>query len=341
MNFSFIIPVYNCKAYLPACVDSIRAVGAEDYEILLIDDGSTDGSGELCDELAAKYPEIRVVHQKNAGASAARNRGVLEAMGDLLLFIDSDDSIDSDALGKVLTDPRCRETDLTIFGLTFDYYHHGKRYRQDPLYHTFDGVMAQRDWGGAFVRLFRDNSLSPVWNKIFKREIIQTNGLVLDPSMFLYEDFEFVLRYMRHCDTIWNVPQAIYHYRQSEDEGNAGRRLKRIHSIPEFLKPIEASLLALPEAVAEADRAMVLQQLYLVLAREKIAVSDLRTIQQICRDYRAWSENRLLPMEKDRFQQLLLDGEAYGLYFRNKKTQLRHWIAVRVKALIRGIKNEH
>lgn len=335
MKISFIIPVYNCKAYLPACVDSIRAVGAGEYEILLIDDGSTDGSGAICDTLAEKYREVRVVHQDNAGASAARNRGIQEAEGELLLFVDSDDSIDPAALGRVLSDTRCRKSDLTVFGLTFDYYHNGECYRRDPLFFGFEGVMGQKDWGNAFVQLYRDNSLSPVWNKVFKREIIRANGLSMDTSLFLYEDFEFVLRYMRHCDTIWNVPQAIYHYRQSEDEGNAGRRLKRIDSIPEFLKPIEDSLSALPETVSETDRAMVLQQLYLVLAREKIAVSDIRTIRTVCRDYREWSMNRLLPMEKDRFQILLLTGKAHWLYLRNKKTQLRHWIAVRVKALLK------
>ena len=335
MKISFVIPVYNCKTYLPVCVDSIRAVGAEDYEILLIDDGSADGSDIVCDELADNYPEIRVLHQTNAGASAARNRGIQEAAGDLLLFIDSDDSIDSIALGKVLSDPRCYENDLTIFGLTFDYYHNGKCYRRDPMYFRFDGVLDRNGWGRNFVQLYRDNSLSPVWNKVFKREILQSNGLLLDTSMFLYEDFEFVLRYMRYCDTIWNVPRAIYHYRQSEDEGNAGRRLKRIGSIPEFLKPIEAALHALPETVSETDRAMVLQQLYLVLAKEKIAVSDIRMIQNICLDYRKWSENRVLPMEKDPFQQLLLDGKAAQLYLRNKKTRLRHWVAVRVKAFLK------
>lgn len=335
MKFSFIIPVYNCKAYLSACVESIRAVGAEGYEILLVDDGSTDGSGAVCDELASAYSEVRVVHQANAGASAARNRGLQEARGELLLLIDADDSMDSAALGKVLADPRTRESDLTIFGLTFDYYHHGKCYRQDPLYHAFDGIMDRQTWGQAFVQLFRDNSLSPVWNKVFKREIIQANGLTLDTSMFLYEDFEFVLRYMSHCDTIWNVPQAIYHYRQSEDEGNAGRRLKRINSIAEFLRPIEHSLNGLPERVSDADKAMVLQQLHLVLTREKIAVSDLKTIRTICEDYQRWSEDRRLPMELDSFQKLLLEGKAVRLYLRNKKTQLRHWIAVRVKALLK------
>lgn len=335
MKISFVIPVYNCKDYLPACVDSIRAVGAEDYEILLIDDGSTDGSSAVCDELAQCFPEIRVVHQANAGASAARNRGLAEAQGELLLFIDADDSIDSAALGKVLSDPRCMESDLTIFGLTFDYYHNGKCYRRDPLYFGFDGVMNRNDWGRNFVQLYRDNSLSPVWNKVFKREILQANGLLLDTSMFLYEDFEFVLRYMRHCDTIWNVPQAVYHYRQSEDEGNAGRRLKRIDSIPEFLKPIEASLSALPESVSGEEKAMVLQQLHLVLAREKIAVSDVPTIRSVCADYRKWSENRLLPVKQDQFQASLLEGRAHLLYLRNKKTQLRHWVAVRVKALLK------
>ena len=335
MKFSFIIPVYNCKAYLPSCVDSIRAAITEDYEILLIDDGSKDGSGALCDELATKFPEIRVVHQKNAGASAARNRGIHEAVGELILLIDADDSIDSAALGKILSDRRCRENDLTIFGLTFDYYHHGKCYRQDPLFFDYDGVLDQTSWGADFVQLYRDNSLSPVWNKIYRRDIIQDNGLALDTSLFLYEDFEFVLRYMSHCDTIWNVPQAIYHYRQSEDEGNAGRRLMRVDSIPLFLESIETALRNLPETVSEKDKAMVLQQLHLVLAREKIGVSDRKTIQTLCRNYREWAENRFLPLEPDSFQTCLLEGNANRLWLRNKKSKLRHWIAVRVKAFLK------
>ena len=96
--------------------------------------------------------------------------------------------------------------------------------------------------------------------------------------MFLYEDLEFVLRYMQHCDRIWNVPQAIYHYRQSEDEGNAKRRLMRIDHLPPFLQPIEAALTDLLTAnptIGEAQVQNILQQLYLVLAREKISVSSL------------------------------------------------------------------
>lgn len=335
MEYSFIIPVYNCKSYLTACVESIRAIGTSAYEILLIDDGSTDGSGALCDALAQQHPEVRVVHQPNAGASAARNRGIQESNGEKILFIDADDSLDADILRDVLADSRCNQADLVIYGLTFDYYYHGACYRRDPLFYSYDGLMSAEDWGQAFEDLFRQNSLSPLWNKVFKREILEKYQLRLNVNMFLYEDFEFVLRYMRHCGTIWNVPKAVYHYRQSEDEGNAKRRLARISTLPEFLKPIEESLFELRygnSTVTQIQTDAVLQQLYLTLAREKISTSDWKGIRQICRDFRQWSDQQELPVEASKFQQRLLGEKVTALYFANKKTALRHKIAVWVKS---------
>lgn len=335
MKISFIVPVYNCKDYLRDCVDSIRAVNGEDYEILLIDDGSADGSAAVCDDLAQHFPEIRVVHQQNAGASAARNRGLDIAIGDRIIFIDSDDTIDPGAMRSMIQNPRFCSADLILYRISFDYYRKQMCYRRSHAGYPHDFLWDKDEWTGAFGDLFRCDSLTSACTKVFSRTLLMQHDIRFKPDMIMYEDFEFVLRYMRHCDTIWNVPQAIYHYRQSEDEGNAGRRLKRIGSLPEFLKPIEVSLGELPETVAETDRAMVLQQLYLVLAREKIAVSDIRTIRMICKDYQKWSENRLLPLKQDQFQKSLLEGRAHLLYLRNKKSQLRHWIAVRVKALLK------
>lgn len=341
MKISFIVPVYNCKEYLPACVESISCVSAADYEILLIDDGSVDGSAEVCDGLGEKYPTIRVVHQDNSGASAARNRGIREAAGELLLFLDADDTIDAEALGAVLTDPRCATADLTIFGLTFDYYRNGQCYRRDPLYFKQDGILKREAWCRAFTQLYSDNSLSPIWNKVFKRSILLEYQLKLNTEMFLYEDFEFVLRYMRYCDKIWNVPLAIYHYRQPEDEGNAGRRLARIASIAEFLHPVESALKQLCREnppLAQDQKDTILQQLYLVLAREKISVSNLDGIKAVCRDYQQWAASRAFPMEASKFQLALSSGSAQKLYLLDKKTKIRHWIAVRVKAFLKGIK---
>ena len=341
MNYSFIIPVYNCKSYLPACVESIRAVDAQGYEILLIDDGSTDSSGEVCDALAEKYPEIRVIHQTNSGVSAARNRGIREACGEKLLFLDADDTIDSDALSTVLADPRCNEADLIIYGIRFDYYSNGECYRSDSLYFDWDGILDGNMWVNRLSRMFECNALSSMCTKIFKRSILIQQQLELDTDMFLYEDLEFLLRYLRNCGKIWNVPQAIYHYRQSEDEGNAGRRVARIASLAAFLRPIESALEQLCQSNPALDckqKDTVLQQLYLVLAREKVSVSDIAQIREICHDFQQWSASRMLPIEASKFQLALSSGSAKKLYLMDKKTKIRHWIAVRVKAFLKGIK---
>lgn len=336
MNYSFIIPVYNCKEFLPACVDSIRAAGAESYEILLIDDGSRDGSGELCDRLAERYAEVRAVHQANAGASAARNRGIREASGTYILFVDADDGLSSALLGEILSDPRCHGADMTIFGLTFDYYHNGKCYRRDPLFFGQDGILDRGAWTEAFEALYEKNSLSPVWNKVFRRELLMESGLELNTGMFLYEDLEFVLRYLAHCETIWNVPKAVYHYRQSEDEGNAKRRLARIDSISEFLSPIEGALDGLSD-VPKEQKDTVLLRLHQVLAREKISTADLSGVKGICEDYARWCRERDLSDPENPFHQRLMEGKAAALLLSDRKTALRHWVAVRVKAMMRRI----
>ena len=335
MKISFIIPVYNCKAFLPDCVSSIRSAGFPDCEILLIDDGSTDGSGMLCDKLASSFSEIRVVHQLNSGVSAARNRGIREASGELLLFIDADDSIAPDLLKKLLTDTRCTQADLVCFGISFDYYKRGKLYRQDALYHPFDGIFTKAQWGDALFELFSNNSLSSSCTKIFRIDILQQHNLLFNEDMFLYEDLEFVLRYLQHCDRIWNVPQAIYHYRQTEDEGNAKRRLMRIDSLPQFLQPIEAALTDLAKTnptITQEQVQQILQQLYLVLAREKISVSDLTGIRAICKDYAAWSRNRVFSLEPSAFYKNLKQEKALRLLLAAKKSALRHKVAVWVKS---------
>lgn len=331
MNYSFIIPVYNCKAYLPACVQSIRAAGVPDYEILLVDDGSTDGSGAVCDALAEQYPQVRTVHQTNAGPSAARNCGIREAKGEYLLFFDADDTIDAAALGEVLADPRCTEVDLTIFGMTFDYYYQGRCYRQFPLFYEYDGVMDADHWKREFIRMYRKNSLSPVWNKVFRREILRSQGLELDAGLFLYEDMEFVLRYMAHCETIFNVPRAIYHYRQAEDEGNAKRRLARIDCLSDFLGVIEPGFHALT-GVPEEQKEAVLVELYQFLVGQKISGAGLKQIGRICDDYAAWYRTRGYTAGDGGLHRDLMGAKALKLLLQDKKTALRHRIAVWAKA---------
>ena len=118
MIFSVVIPVYNVKDYLPKCIDSVLAQDFEDYEVILIDDGSTDGeSGAICDRYAAAHPErIRAIHKPNGGVGEARNVGIEAAQGEYLIFIDSDDYI-ATGMFRVLADAVARfRSDIIGFG---------------------------------------------------------------------------------------------------------------------------------------------------------------------------------------------------------------------------------
>ena len=121
MKFSVIVPVYNVAEYLPACIDSLLAQRCEDWEIILVDDGSTDGKcPALCDELAAAHPErIRVIHQANGGLGAARNTGLEAARGDYVLFVDSDDTLAPNTLARLAEE--IEKTHADMYGFSFRY----------------------------------------------------------------------------------------------------------------------------------------------------------------------------------------------------------------------------
>ena len=99
---SVIVPVYNIAAELPRCVESVLAQTWDALEVILVDDGSTDGSGSLCDSFARQDARVRVIHQKNAGVSAARNAGVSRATGEYLAFVDSDDYVEPELYEKMV-----------------------------------------------------------------------------------------------------------------------------------------------------------------------------------------------------------------------------------------------
>ena len=114
-KISVVIPSYNSIKYLTQCVGSVLSQTFRDFEIILVDDGSIDGSEKLCDEYAAKYPFIRVIHQENAGASAARNAGLREAQGEYIHFIDADDMLSGDHVYSELFDAALDGENQIIF----------------------------------------------------------------------------------------------------------------------------------------------------------------------------------------------------------------------------------
>ena len=228
-SVSIIVPVYNVEKYLCHCIDSILAQSFTDFELLLINDGSLDRSGEICDEYAAKDSRIRVFHKKNGGASSARNLGLDNAFGEWVTFVDADDMIQSSFL-KELVAPTRDYVDL-------DFVHAGccncrneKIVSIEQLYELYIG----NDPAYLFNN-FRGLTVS----KLFRLENINkwSCGVPLrfDERMSIAEDMAFTLDYILNVKRYAFVPEKGYLYRR-DNEGSATNQKR----IPEFDEALHA-----------------------------------------------------------------------------------------------------
>jgi hypothetical protein len=251
MKYSVIVPVYNCLDELSDCVRSILRQTDSDFELLLVDDGSTDGSGALCNYLAEQDAHIRVLHKQNGGASSARNCGLEHAVGDFVLFIDGDDSIEPDLLEQISYAISVEHPQMLIFGMAFDFYNKSRKIeRTELLSMKHAGVVSPEELFAAFSDYFDDNAVSSACNKVFSGKILRDVGLRFSEDMTLYEDLEFVLRYLPYCRQIACLGQVLYHYRVPVQAPYSNQRmmdLERLLSNQSLLIP---SVLALhsPEA---------------------------------------------------------------------------------------------
>ena len=336
---SFIIPVYNCENYLLKCVEGIKNITAVDYEIILVDDGSKDQSGLICDRLSREDRRIICIHQENQGVSAARNTGLKAATGDYICFFDSDDEIEARKLDIVLRKlEQEKSVDMVIFGLSFDYYHKKRLYHRYELLPPLTGVIDDKIWLRSLSDLYTTNALNPIWNKIFRKEFLKEHNLYMREDMFLYEDLEYSICCMKHCGQILFEPEIIYHYRQSEDEGNAGRRLAQIGHLYSLIDKIENVLNEMVRRKSPDNREEVVQNilmsLYVVLAREKIAISDKKQIRIICDDFADWCRTHTinLTLQNQKYAKLLFQKKVGHLIVMREYANIRHKTAILFKS---------
>lgn len=204
-EISIIVPVYNSARYLESCVESILQQQFADFELLLIDDGSTDESAEICRRYVRKEPRIRLIRQANAGVSAARNTGLDHACGQWIAFIDSDDRV----MPSYLSDFHHRETpqaDLYLQGYIVEKA--GRTLRE----HRFPELPAPYSLSDIFVEgEWHDILNSPVC-KLFKRALIEASRLRFDLHTSYGEDHLFVLEYLCRAESARTVTSAAYIY---------------------------------------------------------------------------------------------------------------------------------
>lgn len=205
-KISIIVPVYKVENYLSQCVDSILNQTFADWECILVDDGSPDGSGVICDEYAQKDARIHVIHKENRGVSAARNTGLSAAQSEYIYFIDSDDYVEREALELLLSKAKQSEADIMVHGIVNDYiYKHSStavKYVSLP----------EKDYSTILEMADRWGLLKGPVNKLFKNSIIINKSLRFDESISYGEDTKFTFEYLVHCHSIAFVPRHLYHY---------------------------------------------------------------------------------------------------------------------------------
>lgn len=205
---SIIVPVYNAEKTLRRCIESILNQQYSNLEILLIDDGSTDASGGLCDEYAAKDPRVRVVHQPNSGVSNTRNLALELAKGFYIQFLDSDDWITSDATHSLVRAAEAQQCDLVIA----DFYRVvGKRLSHKGDIQK-DTVLSREEFAAHMMEDPADFYYGVLWNKLYRREIIEQHHLRMAPDISWCEDFMFNLEYIRYAERFYALQVPIYYY---------------------------------------------------------------------------------------------------------------------------------
>lgn len=212
---SVIVPVYNVEHHLERCIHSILNQTHLNYEVLLIDDGSKDFSGMLCDKFAKAYDKVKVFHKKNGGLGSARNYGIEHATGKYVCFIDSDDQVDRDYLKYLYDALKKYKADISVCGYlySFDGY--------TSFYALEDGVLEANEMLIHFA--CGDTFFNFSWNKLYKKEIFSKMPMYYS-DRHCAEDMYFNALYYRYVDKVAMVKQPLYYYDINLESLSNGRR---------------------------------------------------------------------------------------------------------------------
>lgn len=233
---SIIIPVFNAAMYITDCVTSLKNKKNKYVEILLVNDGSTDNSLDVCHNLAKKNRNIKVIDSENKGVSAARNLGILNARGKWILFVDADDYLEVDSIDYIIEHLPEEKNIMCHFGMYKDYYRNDILYESKKLGHAlfseknsnYKKVFSIND---DFYSMFKNNVFDSACLCLFNNSIIKNNEILFVDGMKVREDTEFLLHYLNVVEfvEIWN--RFLYHYRIDGDEKYSLRREVEIEDI--------------------------------------------------------------------------------------------------------------
>ena len=298
--FSIVIPIYNAEKYLSKTLDSVQKQDYQSFEVLLIDDGSSDSSADICMQFSSKDNRFHLYQKSNGGVCSARNYGIEKATGEYILFIDSDDIVEPMMLSDCLKLIQESGADILLFGMQFDIEKQEKtvksfQKRSGPV--LFDG----KELDKYYRKLYEDNYVTSMCNRITKMRLIRENHLQFNEKITNYEDMAFSLECLRYAEKIQSTDKCYYHY-ILHDELGMSRKYKPTLSatIPKTVELLIKNLDALP--LSEATKIWAHQDVQRILwlgvaniCREKASIYEKsQKIKQLCSQP---CVRLLLPME--------------------------------------------
>ena len=208
-TFSIIIPVYKVEKYLPECIESVLNQTFEDYEIILVDDGSPDTCPQMCDEYAKKDNRIKVIHQKNAGLACARNNGINVAKGEYIICVDSDDYFSSVDILQKIQDKISDNVDVVLYG--YQKFFMSNESFGEKVVPIFDKVCTCAEM---LDRVFSNDSYcGTAWTKAVRLDLLRENNIEFKPGM-ISEDIDWYIHLMCHAKTYDSINESAIIYRQ-------------------------------------------------------------------------------------------------------------------------------
>lgn len=207
---SLILPVYNVEKYLPQCLDSIQKQSYKNMEIIIVNDGSTDGSGQICETFSKRDTRVKYIQKKNGGLSSARNVGLKYAVGDYIVFVDSDDFIRSGMISSLVEVMECSHADIACCNYEVCNEQSGVIYSHKINIKSMQVFTRQQAIDVLFYETFFQ---CYAWNKMYKKELFTD---IKYPEGRLYEDIVTTYRLFRSSEMIAFIPDSLYCYRRRE-----------------------------------------------------------------------------------------------------------------------------
>lgn len=218
---SIIMPAYNVASYVARAIESICHQTLENFEFFIVDDGSTDRTGEICDRYADKDIRIEVIHTQNAGAAAARNLALSRAHGKYVYFMDGDDWATTHMLSDMVAFAEENNLEFVVSGYYVETYYDDENHLSECVSQPTQVFKDQSDFRSQAYRLFDHTLLYAPWNKLFLRERIEALDIRFRDTF--WDDFPFVLDYIRDVERVGVMDKAYYHFIRSRGESETTR----------------------------------------------------------------------------------------------------------------------